>query len=436
MVDMMLVGQLGDTAVAAVGLASQVYFILSLLYFGMSSGSAIFTAQFWGKQDKGNIQKVLTLNIISNLTIGILFTLLAQIAPGFILRLFSNDPDVILLGSQYLRIYSLGYVFLGFSYAFYTVLRSTENVKIPMGIGITILSMNTLLGYTLIFGKFGIPALGINGAAIANASARFIELMIIFAILNFRKSAVVIKPKLDFSIRPDFVKRYFSTAMPVTVNELIWSLGIAVYNSIYAHIGTESITAINIASTVENLAFVPFIGLGNAAAILIGKDIGANEMKEGIDQAKRIIKISCATAVVMGGLIFLNRTWILDIYKISEAAQSYAHLILIAVSVIFLVKSTSFSIIIGILRAGGDTRFGLLIELATMWLFGVPAAYLAANVFHLPVYWVVVVVAFEEVLKLILITLRFKSRKWVHHLTHPFTDNLAPQGSPSSTDNG
>jgi len=422
MVDMMLVGQLGDTAVAAVGLATQVYFILSLLYFGMSSGSAIFTAQFWGKQDKESIQKVLTLNLISNFTIGVLITLISQIAPQFILQLFSNDPEVIRLGSQYLRIYSLGFVFLGISYAFYTVLRSTENVKIPMSVGVTILSFNTVLGFILIFGKLGLPALGVNGAAIANATSRFLELIIITSIIKIRKSSVVIRPVLVFPISSDFIKRYLTTAMPVTINELIWSLGIAAYNSIYAHIGTESIAAINIASTLENLAFVPFIGLGNAAAIMIGKKIGANEVNDGIHSAKQIIKISSIIAIVMGALIFLNKNWILDIYKISDSAKSYAHLVLIVLSIALLVKSTNLIIIIGIIRAGGDTKYGLFVELATMWLFGVPAAYIAANVFHLPVYWVVAVIAFEEVIKLGLIIYRFHSRKWVHHLTEPFTE--------------
>jgi putative MATE family efflux protein len=423
MVDMMLVGQLGDTAIAAVGLAAQVYFILSLLYFGMSSGSAIFTAQFWGKQDKESIQKVLTLNLISNFTIGVLFTIISQIAPQFILQLFSNDPEVIRLGSQYLKIYSLGFMFLGMSYAFYTVLRSTENVKIPMSVGVTILSFNTLLGFVLIFGKLGFPALGVNGAAIANATSRFLELIIITSIIKIRKSTVVIRPALVFPISSEFIKRYLTTAMPVTINELIWSLGIAAYNSIYAHIGTGSITAINIASSIENLAFVPFIGLGNAAAIMIGKKIGANEVNEGIQSANRIIKISCITALVMGALILLNKSWILNIYKISDTAQSYAHLVLIVFAIALLVKSTNMIIIIGIIRAGGDTKYGLLVELVTMWLFGVPAAYIAANVFHLPVYWVVAVVAFEEVIKLALISHRFRSKKWVHHLTEPLIEH-------------
>ncbi len=238
-VDVMLVGQLGDTSVAAVGLATQVYFILSVLYFGMSSGSAIFTAQYWGKNDEESIQQVLSLNIISNILIGVFFTVIAQIFPEFILSLFSSDPQVIQVGSEYLRIFSIGFVFTGISYAIFTVLRSTENVKIPMLVGGSILTFNTLLGYILIFGKLGVPELGVNGAAIANTSARILEVFVIIAIIKIRSSTVVIQPKIVLKIKTEFIKRYISTAMPVTINELVWVLGISVYTSIYAHIGTE-----------------------------------------------------------------------------------------------------------------------------------------------------------------------------------------------------
>ena len=221
-----------------------------------------------------------------------------------------------------------------------------------------------------------------------------------------------------FPIKTEFMKRFLTTVLPVTINELIWSVGISVYASIYAHIGTSSITAINISSTIENLAFVPFIGLGNACAIMIGKRIGAGELEEALNYGKKILYISCATAVTMGILILLNKGWILEIYKISEVSRSYAHLILTILSISILVKSTNMVIFIGIIRAGGDTRFGLFVEFATMWLYGVPAAYVAANLLHLQVFWVVIAVAFEEVLKLVLLYNRFRSKKWVHHLTH------------------
>jgi putative MATE family efflux protein len=418
-VDVMLVGQLGDTSVAAVGLATQVYFILSVLYFGMSSGSAIFTAQYWGKNDEESIQQVLSLNIISNILIGVFFTVIAQIFPEFILSLFSSDPQVIQVGSEYLRIFSIGFVFTGISYAIFTVLRSTENVKIPMLVGGSILTFNTLLGYILIFGKLGLPELGVNGAAIANTSARILEVFVIVAIIKIRSSTVVIQPKIVLKIKTEFIKRYLSTAMPVTINELVWVLGISVYTSIYAHIGTESITATNIAFTIENLAVVPFFALGNAYAIIVGKRIGAGDIDVAFKSGRHVILIGVSISMVMSMLILLNKSWILSIYKITETSRYYAHLVLIVLAVALLIKSTNMIMIIGIIRAGGDTRYGLFVEWLTMWIYAVPAAYISANYFHLPVYWVATIVAFEEVIKFFLLFSRYRSKKWIHHLTQP-----------------
>jgi putative MATE family efflux protein len=325
---------------------------------------------------------------------------------------------VIQLGSHFLKLYSIGFIFTGLSYAIYAVLRSTENVKIPMFVAGTILSFNTLLGYIRIFGKLGIPALGINGAAIANTTSRIFELILIIVIIRIYSKSVIIKPTIVFPISSEFIKRYLKTALPVTINELFWSIGISVYASIYAHIGTSSFAAINISSTIENLAFVPFIGLGNACAIMIGKRIGAGELEEALKYGKKILYISIVTAVTMSFLIMLNKSWILDIYKISDITRNYSHIVLTILSVAILAKSTNMIIFIGIIRAGGDTRFGLIVELATMWLYGVPAAYIAANVLHLEVFWVVIVIAIEDGLKLILFFNRFRSKKWVHHLTH------------------
>lgn len=419
MVDVMLVGQLGDTRVAAVGLATQVYFILSLLYFGMSSGSAIFTAQFWGKHDTASIQKVLSLNMISNFLIGLIFTIISQAIPREIINLFSSDPQVIQLGSEFLRIFSIGFIFTGLSYSIYVMLRSTESVKIPMYVGGAALCLSTLLGYLLIFGKIGMPALGINGAAVANTTARVVEFIAIIAITRFMPGRMAVRPKLDFPISRDFIRRYLVTAMPVTANELIWSVGVSVYSSVYAHIGTESITATNISTTIENLAFVPFIGLGNACAIIIGKKIGAGEMDRAYQYAKKVLAITFITAVLMGSLIFLTRGLILDIYKISDTSKFFAHWVLVVLAIGLLAKSTNMIIIIGVIRAGGDTKYGLLVELSTMWLYGVPAAFVAARIFQLPVYWVVAAVAFEEVVKLGIISYRFLSKKWIHNLAQP-----------------
>ena len=198
LVDNMLVGQLGETAVAAVSLAYQVYFVLFIVYFGVNTGAAIFTAQFWGKNDLPSIRKVVGLNVIINISIGIVFTLVAQIIPEKVLALYTKDPAVIEMGAKYLQTYSLGYVFAGISYGLFTILRSTENVRIPMIVNSSALVLNTVLGFILIFGHLGISPMGIKGSAIAAVTARSVELIIILVILFGSRSFFISDLKIPF----------------------------------------------------------------------------------------------------------------------------------------------------------------------------------------------------------------------------------------------
>ncbi len=421
LVDSMLVGQLGDTAVASVSLAFQVFFVLFLIYFGINTGSAIFTAQFWGNNDQDSIRKVVGLNILINISVGIIFTLVAQLIPEKVLAIYSADPEVIALGARYLRVFSMGYIFSGISYGLFGILRSTENVRIPMIVNSSAIILNTVLGFILIFGHLGFPKMGVMGAAFAGVTAKTVELIAILGILIYSRSFLIKDIKNLFPIKSEFLARFAKTTLPVAVNELAWSLGISAYNAIYAHIGTESVAATNIAGNIENLAFVPFIALGNAVAIMIGNRIGAGEIPIARDYAKRSLILAVSSGFVMGVIMFLNRTWLLDIYKISDATQSHANIIIGLLSLVMGIKAWNMVIFIGVMRAGGDTRRALIIELSTMWFYGVPAAWIGANLFHLPVEYVVPLVLSEEVLKSVIVFFRFRSGKWIHHLAQPAT---------------
>jgi putative MATE family efflux protein len=419
LVDNMLIGQLGDVAVAAVTLSGQIFFILSLIFFGINSGSAIFTAQFWGKQDIHSIRKVVGINLIINLLIGIIFTLLAELIPEKLLSIYTTDSAVIALGSQYLRIYAIGFILFGISQGLYVTLRSTERVRIPMFVNSLALVLNTSLGYILIFGKLGLPRMDALGSATANAIARIVETIVLVVLLLFIKSPILHDLRTVFPIKIDFIQRFLKTCLPVVVNELFWSLGISAYSSIYAHISTEAVAATNISSNVENLAFVPFLAMGNVCAIMVGNRIGAGEMDKANLYSKRNLIISIIVATGMGVLMFCTKGLIINIYKISAETSMYANQIITFLSIVLICKAWNIVMFIGILRAGGDTRFTLILELSTMWLYGVPAAWIGANIFHLPVYYVILIVLTEEVLKSIITFYRYRSRKWIHNLAHP-----------------
>jgi putative MATE family efflux protein len=417
MVDVMMIGQLGDSAVAAVGLANQIFFLMGLLLFGISSGAAIFSAQYWGKKDIHNIHKVLGVCVTSGVLAGLLFSIIALVFPETTLGIYTKDPEVIALGSEYLRTVGFCYVAITITFSYAAILRSTENVKLPMIVSIIALSLNTLINYLLIFGNLGFPEMGVKGAAIATLISRTFECatLLLFTYLQKTPAAAKLRDLLGFVNRP-FLKRYFKTTLPVVFNEVTWSLGITTYNIVYARISTEAIAAVNIAMTIESLAFVVFSGLGHASAIMIGKKIGSNETDRAYQYAGRSLILAIIGAIIMGGIIIAGARELLTLYNISEISRGFASNVLIVGGFILWIRASNMTIMLGILRSGGDTRFALFVELFTIWVVGVPLAFIGAFVLHLPVYWVYLMVATEELIKFIIGFMRFRSKKWINNL--------------------
>ena len=418
LVDITLIGQLGDTAVAGVGLANQAYFLFTLLLFGISSASAIFTAQYWGLGDVKNIRKVLGLCVVLSLAGGTLFAIIAVIFPEKMLAIYSNDPAVIAVGSRYLRIAGLGYLPLSITYSYSSILRSVGAVKIPMLVSGGALCLNTLMGYALIFGKFGMPALGVAGAATAICIARVLEVLALLAITYLGKTPAAANLAEMLAFDFSFVKRYLKTCSPVIINEMAWSVGFSTYTLVYAHIGTDSVAAANICSSIENLANVFFLGLAFGCAVLVGNRIGSNEEHTAFQYARNSIVLAVIGGLMMGGIILLEGDGVLSFYKISAETFKNAHYILLVLSATIWIKACNVVMFIGVLRSGGDTRFAFILETFSMWCIGVPMAFIGAFIFHLPVYWVALLVISDELFKLFVTLPRFFSHKWIHNLAH------------------
>ncbi|MDM8526610.1 MATE family efflux transporter [Anaerolineales bacterium HSG24] len=417
MVDIIMIGQLGETAVAAVGLADQIFFLMLLFMFGVGSGAAIFTAQYWGKRDIVHIQQTLGLCLMISLCGAIFFAIIALFFSEFALGIYTTDPEVIRLGSNYLQIVGLSYVAVATTVGYSSILRSIEQVKLPTIVSAIAIVINTSLNYVLIFGHFGFPALGVVGAAIATAIARYLECIMLLTIIYSQKLALAATIPQMINRDIAFISKFFYTSAPVVLTEIGWSLGITTYNIIYARISTDAIAAISIAATVERLAFVLFLGLGSAAAIMIGNLIGAGEVDRAFDSAKRFLIIVPITASFVGMLLLAVSYYIPLFYQISEAAVSYLGMILFLAGLLLPLRMTNFTLFIGILRSGGDTRFSLILDVGAVWLIGVPMAYYGGFVLGLPVYWVYLMAASEELFKVIIGLWRVFSRRWIHELT-------------------
>jgi putative MATE family efflux protein len=418
MIDVVMVGQLGETSIAAIGLANQVFFVMILLLFGTTSGMSIFTAQFWGKQEIEPIRKVLGMSVLVSSMIAFLFSVSAVFAPHVLLGFYTNDKEVIEIGSQYLRIVALSYIPVAIATAYSAVLRSIQLIRIAVIASATALLFKTILGYILIFGHFGFPALGVRGAAIGTASGWILELILLFILIYTQKTPLATSLSQMFSFEIPFFARVLKTTSPAIANELFWSVGITTYNAIYARIGTDAIAAVQVNATIEELAFVVFIGLGNACGVMVGNRIGAKRADEAYETVRRIAILSILSAWLVGLGVFLSRNWVVGLYDLSPSGEFNVRTLMLVMSGVLWIRMFNFITFVGALRAGGDTRFALFMEILSIWGIGVPVAYLGAFILGLPVYYVYLMVMLEEIVKAFVSIWRIRSKKWIHDLVN------------------
>ncbi len=416
MVGVVMIGQLGAAPVAAVGLANQIFFLLNLLIFGITSGTAMFTAQLWGKRDIINIRKVLGLGLTLCLSGGIAFLVIAEFVPAGALGIYSKDPLVIGLGSDYLRIMGFSFVLYAISMSYSAVLRSTGDVQKPLYVTIAALSLNTLLSYVLIFGKLGLPALGVKGAAVAILIARLVECTALLWLTYIKSSPAAGSLRELFSYDLSFTRKVLKPALPVIANEVLWSTGTSAYSVAYARIGTDAIAAMNIAASIDNMAFVLIYGFGHACAIMVGNRIGEGDEIQAFRYALRTLILGMLAAVLIGSVILISSNSVLTLYNVPPLVIDYAHHVLVIIGLLLWLRSSNMILFIGVFRSGGDTRFAFILDGVIIWVVGVPLAFLGAFLFHLPVYWVYLLAMSEELSKWLLGVYRFFSRKWIHNL--------------------
>ncbi|MDR1288695.1 MAG: MATE family efflux transporter [Treponema sp.] len=417
MADTIMIGRLGTVEIAAVGIGNNVFFLYSIILFGVTSGGSIFTAQFWGRRDIAGIRRNTGFCLLLNIAAGILFTLAALLAPEGILRIYSRDPAVITSGGVYLKSLAPSFIPFAVSQVFFLTLRSIEEVRIPMIGTFTALGINVVFNYFLIFGAGPFPAMGVRGAAIATVMARAVETVFLIAISYGGKYALAGSLRELTAFNAVYVRRFFGICLPVIFNEIIWSLGVTVQNIIFARTGTDAIAAFNIVSTVSQLTWVLFIGLGNGVGVLIGKKIGSGDERGARDYAARIVRFAPALAVG-AALVLVPVSRLLPlVFNAGQAVFSGAALMLIVLSVSYPFRAFNMSMVIGICRAGGDTVFCAFYDNFFMWCVALPAAMAAAFIFKLPVWAVYLCVSSEEFLKVILGLSRSRSGKWLHNVT-------------------
>ena len=416
LVDTIMVGQLGESSIAAVGIGNQVYFLYTVFLFGLSCGAGVFSSQFWGIQDVKSMRKILGLNLVLSVVLSAIFMLVAAVFPVQIFKSFHADAPTLSEGVTYLRIVCIGYIATAITTAFDSSVCSSEKAALPFLVRAIGLVVNIFLNWVLIFGKLGAPVMGIKGAAIATVIARCSELAVMLGVVYGKKMIQAAKPKELFSIPRDLVVRFFQTSSPVILNEMAWSVGIFMYSWVFARISPDAMVIVTIVQNVERLMLVFFHGSGNAGGVFIGKAVGAGRYDEAYTYGKRLIVLSAITSVLLSVVFILCRPLILLPYQVSAEVYTECMRLLIVIAVMMNIKSITFLLIVGAFRNGGDTRSAMLIDVGCVWLVGVPMVVLGGLILHLPLIVSYAMMCAEEVVKIFISVRHFKTKKWIKNV--------------------
>ncbi len=416
-VDLIMVGSLGETAISAIGISNQVFLIINVLLGSLSSGISIFIVQHWGSKNLFNIKKNIILLLVLNSCISIFLYFIVMLFSNNIYSIFSNDYNVIKSGEIYLRIIINGYFFSIFTFTFASALKSIEKPHISLVISIVALLINTSLNYVLIFGKFNFPAMGIRGAAIATFISKIIEglLFLVIATRIFKLHKIK-KHMLLIALRIKSIKKILKVTIPLILNGLSWVAGITVYNAFYSRIGTNEFAALNICLSVQSFAFIVFIGLSQATAVILGKNLGRNQFSSVVKIAKKMIYSTLLFGILTGILLPLFNYFVPLLFNLESETVIVTYSILFAMGILFPIKIMNMLLNQGVLASGGDTKYSLFISLISMWVIGVPVIIISIAIFKLPIYWVILITGLEEVVKFIMLFKRYRSKRWLKNI--------------------
>lgn len=415
--DVVMLGKVGETSLAGASLAGQIYFIMTLIFFGLTSGAAVLTAQYWGKRDTDTIEKVLGVSISFAVVVSVIFTIAVQLFPEQLMSLFSKDDDVIREGVRYLRIVSVTYIISSVTMVYLNIIRSVERVIIPTVVYSASLLVNIVLNSIFIFGLFGMPAMGTAGAAIGTVCARVVELVMVTVYAVFINDTVKVRAKCLICRDRLLMKDFMVYAIPVTLNELLWGSGVAVINAIVGNLGASAAAANSIVQVVRQLAMVIVMGVANAAAIILGKAIGSGKTEQAECYAGRFVRITLVLGAASALVVFAITPFVLKFMQLGDEAMTYLRYMMYMMSAFVIFHAFNSVLIVGVFRAGGDTRFGLYVDAGSLWCFAVLFGFIAAFVLKLPVIAVYAFLISDELIKTPFSIWRYKSKKWLRNVT-------------------
>ena len=430
LIDIMMVGQLGETSVAAVGLGNRIFFFNLILTAALGSGMTVLASQFIGAGDKSGLRRTLSQAILTSLLVSIPFIIIYMLFPQQILGLASNDPELMRLATSYLLITAPSIICTAVVVPLESALRAANDAKTPTRIGFIAIAVNVVLNYLLIFGAFGFPELGVEGSAWGTTLSRLLQTILLVSYIKHKRNFLL--PTME-DIRQAMQKselvRYYQISIPIILQDGTWAFGTVLYNLIYAGIGVNELAVMSAISSIEAILMSLFIGFGVGCSIIISQDLGASQFQKAWRQGWMVLMIAPLIALGIGLLMILFRHNIIGLFgNFNEATIQMAAQVMIVSGLALMLRVINFTGIIGLLRSGGDVRASFYINVIGMWGVGLPLAFMAANYWGWSLYLVFICSLGEEVTKSVLVLYRVLSRNWLKKLVPNANNDISSAG--------
>lgn len=412
--DAIMLGKLSQDAMSAVSLATQVTFVFNLFMFAFMAGENMFVAQYYGKGDYTGISQVFSLVTKICGCIAVVFLAGTLFFPEQLMRILTNEETLIVLGSEYLRVIGISYVFSGIAQIFLAIMKNCGAVNMSTLINGVMVILNIALNAVFIFGLSGLPKMGIKGAALATVLATVVQFLWSVGYVLCRIRAV------KFSLRSCEKKlfgRFWQKTVPLLINNLAWGIGFSMYSVIMGHLGTDAVAANGIANISKNLVVCFCLGLGNAGSIIVGNRLGADRLQEAKEVGETLTKTAIIAGIVSGLVLIALSPFITKMVDLTPTARGYLQKMLLISSYYIAGKSVNCMTIGGIFAAGGDSKFGMLCDSVTLWCIIVPLGCICAFILKLPVMVVYFVLNLDEIIKLPVVYKHYKKYKWIKNLT-------------------
>jgi len=418
-----LLDEASETAIAATRIAMQPFFLFAMILFGAMSGAAVLCSQYWGKKDTDTINAVTGATFLLIAPVCALFMTISILFAPQLMSLLSNDSEVIGAAVTYLRIIAVAFMFELVTGIFSGTLRSVENVRVPMLIGIGGIAVNITLNAFLIFGLAGVPAMGVPGVAVATLISHFLRMLAMLTYIIFLEKRVNFSLKKMLNIRKVIIRDFFKYATPVIGNEFFWGFGTTIHMAIIGAISSEAQSAYIVSNTMEAIAGISMMGFSTAASITIGKAIGGGQSRGMIARyARTFLGLGIIAAVFTISAVFMFRNSLINLFGLRGETQEYAAGLFVVVTIVLLVKTCNCIIVVGIFRGGGDTKTGMIIDMSAMYFISIPSGFIAMYFLNLNVVFVYAALMLDEIVKLPILLMLFRRRKWIKNITRDFEE--------------